>query len=784
MSDSASIRSTREVRATPARVPAEEVRTVGEEERSRGRDPAPTGDPASAESPDPPTFTTPADPTPIPPRADEHDFARPEYYLNRELTWLNFNFRVLHEAEDPRTPLLERLKFLSIVGSNLDEFFMKRIGGLKQQVGAGIIKRTIDGRTPAEQIDQCYAVVRKLESRQRQAGREILALLADEGIRIVAWEQLSKKERKWLRLHYVRNIYPLVTPQATDPAHPFPFISNLSLNLLVTLRHHAEENPSLARVKVPVGTGIPRFVKVDETSTWVPLEVVMANNLDLLFPGMRVEACEIFRVTRNAIYDVDEDMADDLLELIETGLRKRRLAPIVRLQVEEGFDPKRRKMLANELGLKDSDIFDGDGLLGLRDLMALHELPRPGLKDPAHHPAEHPDLLTRRPVFDVIREQGPVLLHHPYQAFDTSVLRFLREACRDPKVRAIKMTFYRMAPRSGIIDHLVQAARAGKQVAVVIELQARFDEAANIQWANELSAHGIHVTYGVLGLKTHCKVILVVRQDEDGLRRYAHIGTGNYHVGTARQYCDHGLLTCDSAIGADLTELFNYLTTGYRPKRKYWKILSAPKHLRGALLKRIEREVKLHSEDSPGRIQFQMNALEDPQVTRALYRASSKGVAVDLIARDSCRIRPGIPGLSENIRVISIVGRFLQHSRIYYFHNGGDEEYYIGSADCMARNLSARVEALVPVEDVTLRAELRQVLDIQLADRRCAWEMGPDGSYTQRKPPPRRETGTFQTMIAWGHAREFEGTRLRNRRATGLEGAWEAGVTARDTRAG
>ena len=721
------------------------------------------------------SFRTPPDPTPVPEAAGQHDLGRPEYYLNRELTWLNFNFRVLHEAQDARTPLLERLKFLAIVGSNLDEFFMKRIGGLKQQAEAGITERTVDGRTPGEQIEQCYTVVRELEARQRETGAAVLGALATEGIGVAAWQDLSGEHRKWLRKHYVRNIYPLVTPQATDPAHPFPFISNLSLNLLVTLRYQHDEHTSLARVKVPVGAGIPRFVQVDESSVWVPLESVMADNLDLLFPGMEVLACEIFRVTRNAIYDVDEDMADDLLELIEAGLRKRHLAPIVRLQVEEGFDPGRRTMLANELGLKESDIFEGEGLLGWADLLALHDLPRPSLKDTPHHPAEHPDLLTNRPIFHVIREEGPVLLHHPYQAFDTSVLRFLREASRDPKVRAIKMTFYRMAPRSSIIDHLVHAARQGKQVAVVIELQARFDEAANIQWANALSAHGIHVTYGVLGLKTHCKLILVVRQDHDGLRRYAHVGTGNYHVGTARLYCDHGILTCDPAIGADLTELFNYLTTGYRPKRKYWKLLVAPKHLRGAILERIEREILLHSEESPGKLQFQMNALEDPEVTRALYAASTKGVSVDLIVRDSCRIRPGIPGLSENIRVIGIVGRFLQHSRIYYFRNGGDEEYYIGSADCMGRNLGARVEALVPVEDAALRAELRQVLDIQLSDHRYAWEMAADGSYTQRTPPPSRETGTFQSMIAWGHAREFEGTRLRNRRAAGLLARWKRG---------
>ena len=730
--------------------------------------PASQVDPPSAKGTETPVFHTPADPTPIPRVTDgHHDLDLPEYYLNRELTWLNFNFRVLHEAEDPRTPLLERLKFLAIVGSNLDEFFMKRIGGLKQQVEAGITGRTVDGRTPGEQIEQGYEVVDRLEARQRVLGREIVAALAAEGIRVADWRELTAQQRKWLRRHYVRNIYPLVTPQATDPAHPFPFISNLSLNLLVTLRYPDDEHSLVARVKVPVGAGIPRLVRIEDSSVFVPLESVMANNLDLLFPGMEILSCEYFRVTRNAIYDVEEDMADDLLALIEKGLRKQRLAPIVRLQVDRNFDPARLQMIAGMLGLKDSDVFHGDGLLGLRDLMELQDLPRPDLKDLPHQPSQHPDLLTERPIFHIIRDEGPLLLHHPYQAFDTSVQRFVREAAHDPKVRAIKMTFYRMAPRSSIIDHLVHAARNGKQVAVVIELRARFDEAANIQWANALASHGIHVTYGVLGLKTHCKVTLVVRQDHDGLRRYAHVGTGNYHAGTARLYCDHGILTCDSAIGADLTELFNYLTTGYRPKRKYWKLLPAPKFLRPAILKRIKREIKGHSEESPGHIQFQMNALEDPEVTRALYEASARGVTVDLIVRDSCRIRPGIPGLSENIRVVSIVGRFLQHSRIYYFRNGGDEEYYIGSADCMSRNLSARVEALVPVEDPALRSELRQVLDIQLSDRRCAWEMAADGSYTQRTPVSRKQTCSFETMIAWAHAREFEGTRLRSRLARG-----------------
>ena len=716
-----------------------------------------------------PVFRTPADPTPIPRATNgHHDLDRPEYYLNRELTWLNFNFRILQEAEDPGTPLLERLKFLAIVGSNLDKFFMKRIGRLKQQVEAGITGRTVDGRTPAEQIEQCYEVVDQLEARQRVLTHEIVAALAAEGIRVAGWAEVTAQQRKWLRELYVRSIHPLVLPQATDPAHPFPFISNLSLNLLVVLRYPGDRHSRLARVKVPVGVGVPRFVRIADSTVFVPLESVLTNNLDLLFPGMEVLSCEFFRVTRNAVHDVAEDLADDLLELIETGLLKRQLAPIVRLQVGREFDSGHLRMIAGMLGLKDVDVFHGDGLLGLSDLMELHDLPRPDLKDAPHLPSQHPGLLTARPIFHTIREDGPLLLHHPYHAFDTSVLRFLREAAHDPRVRAIKMTLYRVAPRSSFIDHLVHAVQNGKQVVVVIELRA--DEAANIRLANSLTSHGIHVAYGVLGLKTHCKVTLVVRQDDDGLRHYAHIGTGNYHAGTARLYCDHGILTCDSAIGADLTELFNYLTTGYRPKRTYGKLLSAPKFLGPALLKRIQREIKVHSEESPGHIQFQINALEDPEVTRALYRASARGVTVDLILRDSCRLRPGIAGLSENIRVVSIVGRFRQHSRIYYFRNGGDEEYYIGSADCMSRNFNARVEVLVPIQDPALRGELRHLLDIQLQDRRCAWEMGPDGSYTRRVPDSNSKTCTFETMIAWARAREFEGTRLRARLARGPRG--------------
>jgi polyphosphate kinase len=467
----------------------------------------------------------------------------------------------------------------------------------------------------------------------------------------------------------------------------------------------------------------------------VRLEDVMAHNLDLLFPGIRVGACELFRVTRNANTERDEEEADDLLSLIETELRDRRFAPIVRLEVLRGMDPTHRGMLAAELGLdENADVFEADGMIQIRDLMELASLDVPALHDLPHHPIDQPRLQAeaQRSIFHILRDAGSILLAHPYESFSTSVERFLREASVDPKVRALKMTLYRTSHDAKIISYLCDAARNGKQVAVVVELKARFDEAANIQFANRLEDFGIHVTYGVVGYKTHSKVILVVRQDYNGIRRYAHIGTGNYHPGTARMYADFGLLTSDDAIGRDLTELFNYLTSGYHPKRNYIKILPAPAILKNALLDRIEREIRVSSPSSPGLIQMKMNALEDVDITRALYRAARAGVKVDLIVRDTCRLRPGIPGLSESVRVVSIVGRFLEHGRIYYFRNGGAEEYYIGSADCMTRNLESRVEVVAPVEDPQQRRELRVVLDAQLKPNRCQWEMQTDGTYVSR----------------------------------------------------
>ncbi len=679
----------------------------------------------------------PAGPAAVPPSGHGHDLDAPELYLNRELSWLAFNRRVLHEAGDERTPLLERVKFLAIVHSNLDEFFMKRIGGLKQQLGAGVLALSVDGRTPAQQIEACYAVVREMVVELRQLARTLFDLLEREGIRIAHFDSLSRQEQATLRADYRRDIFPLITPLAIDPAHPFPFISNLSVNLLVTVRCPESGRTTLIRIKVPTGAGVSRFAQVGNDTVFVPLEDLIANHLDLLFPGVATESCELFCIARNAITERSEEKADDLLALIESELGDRKFAPVVRLSVSKDMRAEHRGMLAAELGLDETaevDTFEVEGLLGARDLFQIAALDRPELRDPPHHPLDPPAFAGAPNIFHVIREQGAVLVQHPYESFTTSVERFVEEASRDPKVLAIKMTIYRTAAQSRIIDLLVEAAENGKQVAVVVELKARFDESANIRWANRLEEGGIHVSYGVVGLKTHCKVIYVLRRDHDGLRRYAHIGTGNYHAGTARMYSDLGMFTCDPEIGEDLTELFNFLTSAQAIERRYRKLLPAPRVLKQALIDKIEREIARHREDARGLIQFKMNALEDKDITRALYRASQAGVKIDLIVRDTCRLRPGLAGLSEQVRVVSIVGRFLEHTRIYYFRNGGEEEYFIGSADCMTRNLEGRVEVVTPVEKPELSALLREILEAQLNDRRSAWDMQGDGTYRQRRP--------------------------------------------------
>jgi polyphosphate kinase len=691
------------------------------------------------------------------------DLGSPELYLNRELTYLNFCWRVLHEAEDSGVPMLERLKFIAIISSNVDEFFQKRIGGLKQQVGAQLHAVTPDGRTPQQQIADCLELITAIEKKKMLTLEKVINELRGLGVWIASYKELDPKEQAWVREHYVRNIFPLVTPQAMDPAHPFPFVSNLSLNLLVSLRYENDSESLLARVKVPVGGGTSRFLRVGTSRTFVDLADVISNNLDLLFPSMEVEACSMFRVSRNAISERDEEEAEDLLEMIEIELRERKFAPVVRLQVDPSMQTTLRGRLAAELGLDEqADVFEAQGMLGMRDLMEIATLDIPELRDPPHAPVPPVDLLTDGSIFHAIRDIKHMLVHHPYESFQLSVERFLREASDDPKVRAIKMTLYRTSKDSEVIKQLVRAARNGKQVAVVLELKARFDEEANIKWATRMERAGIHVTYGVVGLKTHTKITLVVRNDFDGLRRYAHVGTGNYHAGTARLYTDLGLFTCDDGIGRDLTELFNYLTTGYKPRRKYAKLLVAPKMLKQALLEKIEREIAIQGGGGRGHIQWKLNALEDVDIVRALYRASQRGVTIDLIVRDTCRLRPGLDGVSSSIKVVSVIGRFLEHERIYYFHNGGRPEYYLGSADAMQRNLEKRVEVLIPIEDPRLQGELRHILDTQLSDQRGAWDMNSDGSYVHRTGMGAKHSQ--QQMIERTERRLKEATRLRRRK--------------------
>ena len=695
----------------------------------------------------------------------------PELYLNRELTWLAFCWRVLAEAENAANPLLERLKFLAIVSGNLDEFFMKRIGGLKQQLAAGVREPTVDGRSPGQQIEEAYAFVEKLDERRSALFEQLRRLLKQADVQLLRVRDLDEEQTAQVRDEYLRNVFPLVTPQAMDPAHPFPFVSNLSLNLLVTVRYPGDPATMMSRVKVPVGSGIPRWLKVGEGDCFVALEEVMAENLDVLFPGMEVVACELFRVTRNANTELDEDEADDLLAMIETELRDRRFAPIVRLEVGSGMSLASRAMLASELGLDaDAEVRAVRRRFALSDLMEIATIDRPDLRESTHHPVDNVSLTPGRNIFHILRDVGSVLLHHPYESFSSSVERFLLEAARDPKVRAIKMTLYRTSAETKVIDHLLEAVRNGKQVAVVVELKARFDEDANILWASRLEEMGIHVTYGVVGLKTHCKTILVVRQDYDGLHRYTHIGTGNYHSGTARMYADFGLLTADEEIGADLTELFNYLTTGYKPRRKYKHLLVAPVSLKDSLIDKIEREITHRENQKFAHIQMKMNALEDADITRALYRAARAGVRIDLLIRDTCRLRPQLAGLTDSVRVVSIVGQFLEHARIYYFANGNQPEYWMGSADCMKRNLESRVEVLVPLLEESIQLEVRSYLDLQLDDREDGWEMMSDGRYargTSTRGQGRKKSSQAK-LIELAEKRKKSAGRLKKRKTKGI----------------
>ncbi|MGW3603602.1 RNA degradosome polyphosphate kinase [Micromonospora sp. NPDC005161] len=680
----------------------------------------PEGRPAGGEPDEPPV------PAPLP----------EDRFLNRELSWLDFNARVLTLAEDQRTPLLERAKFLAIFASNLDEFYMVRIAGLKRRLSAGLPVRGGDRLPLRTQLELIAERTAELVARHAACFvDDVLPKLADESIRILRWGDLGDAERERLRTYFREHIFPVLTPLAVDPAHPFPYISGRSLNLAVAVRDPDGGSELFARVKVP--NNVPRFVRVDRDQPgvrMVPVEDLISVHLGQLFSGMQVVECHLFRVTRNAEVEVDEDRDEDLLQALERELARRRFGPPVRLEVAASISDHMLDLLVRELDMDDQDVLRVPGLLDLSALWQVYgEADRPDLKEPPFVPATHPRLAegeVPRSVFATLRD-GDILVHHPYHSFATSVQRFIEQAAADPNVLAIKQTLYRTSGDSPIVDALVDAAAAGKQVVVLVEVKARFDEVANIGWARTLERAGCHVVYGLVGLKTHCKTALVVRQEGNQIRRYCHIGTGNYHPKTARLYEDFGMLTADPEVGADLTDLFNVLT-GYSRQTAYRRLLVAPQGIRSGLIERIEREISHVRLGMPGLVQFKVNSLVDEGVTDALYRASQAGVHVDLLIRGMCTLRPGVPGLSENIRVRSILGRFLEHSRIFRFGNNGNAEFWMGSADLMHRNLDRRVEALVQVSDPVARAELDRVLTMAMSPDVDAFELAGDGCWSRR----------------------------------------------------
>lgn len=704
--------------------------------------------------------------------ATEINLSDPQYYFNRELSWLEFNHRVLHEALDDRSPLLERLKFMAIFSSNLDEFFMVRVAGLKQQVEAGVTKLTPDGRTPSQQLQDIYELLHPMAQKQDQHFEYVLRPeLVKHGVYLLNYVDLNQEQRTYLHNFFEDHIFPVLTPLAVDPSHPFPYISNLSLNLAVVVKDPDTDEELFARVKVP--KVLPRFItlptelgqqQTGEEQLWagVPLEQVIAHNLESLFPGMNIQECHPFRITRNADLAVEEDEADDLLLAIEQELRKRRVGgSVVRMEIHTSTPEAVRQTLTRELALEPDSVYEMEGVLGLGDLMSFMALPLPELKDPSWSPVvpsclsrSHDSGLTSRSedvaegedLFALIRESD-FFVHHPYHSFAATVQQFITQAARDPDVLAIKMTLYRTSGDSPIVNALISAAENGKQVVVLVELKARFDEENNIIWARKLERSGVHVVYGLVGLKTHTKTALVVRQEDNQIRRYIHIGTGNYNPKTAKLYTDLGLFSCREELGEDLTDLFNFLT-GYSRQKSYRKLLIAPVSLRDRMSALIRREIERSNNGETGRIVAKMNALVDSDMIQTLYEASQAGVEIDLIVRGICCLRPGVKGVSENISVISIIGRFLEHSRIFYFHNGGEEEVYIGSADWMPRNLDRRVEAVAPVEDPDIVKDLQEILGIMLADNRQAWELQSDGTYVQRQPTDgQQEQSTHNTLM-------------------------------------
>ncbi|MHA7153925.1 RNA degradosome polyphosphate kinase [Arthrobacter sp. TMN-50] len=695
----------------------------------------------------------------------------PDRFLDRESSWLDFNARVLELAEDPDLYLLERVSFLSIFASNLDEFFMVRVAGLKRRIATGLAVPSAAGLSPIEQLEQIMADGYKLQQRHAAVFAEnIRPALAAENIHLTTWDELDEAARADLNKLFAEKVFPILTPLAVDPAHPFPYISGLSLNLAVVVRNPVSEKELFARVKVP--DQLPRLISVDgpragnvagRMARFIPLEDVIAVHLDQLFPGMEVLEHHTFRVTRNEDLEVEEDDAENLLQALEKELLRRRFGPPVRLEVTTDINPSIRALLSRELGVEEDEVYGLPAPLDLRGLSVIGRIDRGELRYPKHVPHTNRDLKESETskaanVFAAMRRRD-ILLHHPYDSFSTSVQAFLEQAANDPKVQAIKQTLYRTSGDSPIVDALIDAAESGKQVLALVEIKARFDEQANISWARKLEQAGVHVVYGIVGLKTHCKLSLVVRQEIDGLRRYCHIGTGNYHPRTARYYEDFGLLTASEQVGQDLSRLFNQLS-GYAPKSTFKRLLVAPRSVRSGLIDRIEREIANQKAGLAARVVVKVNSIVDEAIIDALYRASQAGVTVDVIVRGICSVRPGVPGLSDNITVRSVLGRFLEHSRVFAFANGGDPAVFIGSADMMHRNLDRRVEALVQLSAPEDISYLMSLIDRYMDEGTASWHLDKDGSWTRHhKDADGTPLGDVQSWLLASRARNRSAVR-------------------------
>jgi polyphosphate kinase len=717
-----------------------------------------------------------------------------ELYLNRELSWIEFNKRVLAQALNPQTPLLEQAKFSAIFSNNLDEFFMVRVASLQSQVHAGVQSLSEDGRTPRQQLDAIRERLEPLlQQQQDHYRRDLKSNLSNHGILLLDYEDLSRKQKDWANSYFHTSVFPVLTPLAVDPAHPFPFISNLSLNIAVTIRDPNTQQQQFARIKIPQ-KNLPRFVSIppelhggrtpQPLFMGLPLEQLVAFNLQRLFPGMLIEGHHFFRVTRDADLELRELEADDLMEALEQGLRKRRMGgEVVRLEVADEMPPELVEQLMRGMEVDDFDVYRINGPLGLDDLMGLLAINAPQLKDAPFRGRTPKQLRTTQSsqledgslqnqdfesIFRVIR-RGDVLLHHPFDLFSTSVEEFINQAADDPHVLAIKMTLYRVSKNSPIIAALIRAAENGKQVMTLVELKARFDEDNNIQWARQLERSGVHVVYGVLGLKTHTKITLVVRREQDHLQGYCHIGTGNYNSKTSSLYTDLGILSCNNELVSDLVDLFNYLT-GFSKQQEFRRLLVAPVTLRRRMQELIQREIEHARAGRPAAIKAKMNALVDPGIIALLYEASQAGVSIDLVVRGMCSLRPGIAGVSENIRVVSVIGRLLEHSRLFWFANHGDAELFLGSADWMPRNLDRRVEAVVPVLDPQISLQLEWLLQLYLDDAH-GWLMQADGSYVVRNPEAPGPLAQQELMELWS---------LRSARAEALA-RWEPTADAAPT---